>query len=573
MLYFMVITTFPHFGIRAAFIVLGLICLPTLRAEPTPEAMRSPVNQVFQFMQSGEYTTWSDGVKSKSTAYLWIPEKCQTLRGLLILGNNVPEHMLVGHPKIREVCAAHDLGIVWCAPSFLNTKTPKREENVLFLQQLLDGLAASSGYAEVATVPWIPIGESGHLIMVDALIENSPDRCICGLFLKNHHFSPKNRTVPIFVAFGSAQEWSQDQRDFGTIWNSIDTNYDGMLKMRAASPNWPMTYLIDGWSGHFDCSERLVTAVARYIASAVAARLPDKPGDPLKPIDLKTGFLADLPVPGHENKPVQPYRDAADNDRTFPWYFDEAAAKEAQAIASINWKAKSQLPAFATPKGEVFPFTFNGISWLNLNQKPEPAAKTPTPDGVQPVMFTEDDGITFTIKPVLLDKVPEAFKVKDTLLAQTPGTPTVEWLCGCLEPLGENKFRIALDRTWPSPLYLAVRQPGTDDVRSVVQPGQIPRSMNSEGVAQKITFPTVSDVKAGTASVELKATTDSGLPVKYFVVAGPATIDGNKVVFTAIPPRAKLPLAVTIGAWQWGRYSDPKIKRADIVRQTFQVVP
>ena len=42
--------------------------------------------------------------KTTATAYLWIPEKTQRVRGLLIMCANVPEHKLVGHPAIREVC-------------------------------------------------------------------------------------------------------------------------------------------------------------------------------------------------------------------------------------------------------------------------------------------------------------------------------------------------------------------------------------------------------------------------------------------------------------------------------------
>jgi hypothetical protein len=557
-------------------VVLGVFSgsgLSRLSAE-TPEALRSPVNQVFQFMESGEYSAWSDGSKSKATAYLWIPETCSTVKGLIILGANVPEHMLVGHPKIRAACAANDLGIVWCTPSFLNTKTEKKEENVLFLQQLLDGLARTSGYAEVATVPWLPIGESGHLLMVDALVENRPDRCLAGIWLKNNHLPPKNRTTPALVIYGSAQEWSQDQKDIGSQWNNIGPAYDGVLKQRSANPAWPLTYFIDGWSGHFDCSERLVDFVAHYIGTVVPARLPEDAGQPLRPLNLETGFLADVPVPGHENKPVVPFSSAPEKDRGYPWFFDEASAQAAQAVTAINWKAQTQLPAFANAKDEVFPFTFNGISWINLNQKPEPASKTASEEETaqQPVLVSEEDGITFSLKGILLDKVPSNFKVQDTALARTPGTPTVEWLCGAVEPLGGNRFRLAIDRTWPSPLYLAVRQPGSGEVRGSVQPGQVPRGMNTEGTPQKISFPAIPEVKAGTTEIELKASADSGLPVRYFVVAGPAIIQENRLVFTPIPPKAKFPITVTVGAWQWGRFAEPKVRRAEIVRQSFQLV-
>ena len=125
----------------------------------------------------------------------------------------------------------------------------------------------------------------------------------------------------------------------------------------------------------------------------------------------------------------------------------------------------------------------------------------------------------------------------------------------------------------PRPFTSRSDSRGTDAVRPVVQPGQIGRDGNDEGSPQKIDFPSLADVKVGTVSIPLAATADSGLPVRYFVVVGPAVIKDGKLVFTKIPPRSRLPLTVTVAAWQWGRYAEPRIKRAEIVRQTFTILP
>jgi hypothetical protein len=545
------------------------------RGADSPGPLRSPVNQVFQFMQSGACSAWADGSTNKATAYLWIPESCRRLRGLLILCANVPEHRLVGHPAIREACAANGLGIIWCTPSFMNFRkdAAKGTDNArdyktstAFLQQLLDGLAQNSGYDEVATVPWLPMGESGHLLMVDALVEEQPERCIAGIWIKNNHLPPKNRQVPALVAFGTAQEWSQHKSDIRTNWNNVGKAYEGILDQRKKNPGWPLSYIIDGGSGHFDCSERLTKYFAHYIDLVAKARLA--PDGTLKPISLENGFLANLPVPGHENHPVTAFAKTAPDERGVPWYFDRAGAEEAQSFARINWQAETQLPAFADAKGDIFPFTFNGITWIPINKPPEPSTNNlPTP-----VLQTEADGVTFTLKGVLLGKLPVNFVGAGEKLAQAPGTPEIEWLCGCVEPLGSNKFRMALDRTWPSPIYIAVRQPGTATIRAAVQPGQISRDKHSEGKPQQITFENIPDVKAGTPSIPLVAKSDAGLPVDYFVVVGPAAVKDGKLVFTQIPPRAKFPVSVTVAAWQWGRGAEPKVKTAEIVKQTFRIL-
>ncbi|MDX6765233.1 MAG: hypothetical protein SFU85_00420 [Candidatus Methylacidiphilales bacterium] len=542
-------------------LLLGLAFLwpaPLLRAAASPP---TSVNQVFQFMQNGTCTAWSDGQPSKATSYLWIPENCRKVRGLLILCANVPEHRLVGHEEIRKVCAALDLAIVWSVPSFMNfRKTPEGKKmqdeiqtTVDFLQQQLDGLARSSGYDEIATVPWLPIGESGHLLMVDALVENRPERCIAGIWLKNSHLPPKNRQVPALVVFGTAQEWTQDKSDIRTKWNDIGKTYEGILEQRARNPEWPLSYVIDGHSGHFDCSERLTAYLVHYIECAVRARLSDDGSPVLKPVALASGYLADLPVPGHENKPVQ----RADKPAALPWYFDEASAQEAQAIAAINWKAATQLPVYLDKENKVLPHDFNGIT--NLKE-----------------LAYEDDGLTFTVRGGMAESIPEGFLNAGEKLDRAPGEPVFEWLCGPIEALGDGRFRISVDRVWlgGGATYIALRHPGNAEIRGVVQPAGLDLRgaiRNKSGKPQKITFDPIPDVPAGTPSLALKAVSDSGLPVRFFVVSGPAVVQGEQLEFTRIPPRSKFPVEVNIAAWQWGRSTEPSVKMAEIVTQTFRI--
>ena len=110
--------------------VLAVSSLPLWSSGPS-SAANSPVNQVFQFMHAGAYSGWADGSTTHATSYLWIPKRCQRLRGLLILCQNVPEHMLVGHPAIRDVCARNDLGIVWSTPSFWYSKGQKEYGHIV----------------------------------------------------------------------------------------------------------------------------------------------------------------------------------------------------------------------------------------------------------------------------------------------------------------------------------------------------------------------------------------------------------------------------------------------------------
>jgi len=518
------------------------------------------VNQVFQCVAPGTSTVTSYGNACEASSYLWLPEGCGRVGGLVILNNNVPEHRLVGHPAIRAVCAANDLGIVWSTPSFLlsdrKNEQGKWVQNLSasadFLQRQLDTLATTSGYAEVASVPWLPMGESGHLIMVDALVETKPEKCIAGIWIKNHHLPPKNRTVPALVIYGSAQEWSQDKADIRTKWADVDGQVKGVIGERTKNPTWPFSYVIDGHSGHFDTSERLTATMAAYIAAITSARLAADGS--LRDVDLAQGWVADLAAGGRSGTTLA----KAKGDEPLPWYPTEALAKEAQAFAAINWKAKTQVPVFLDAQGKPMPHDFNGITNFQT-------------------LAYEADGLTFTVRPALSPTIPADFQNAGEPLAQAPGEPVAEWLSGPIEPLGNHRFRVALDRTWlgGAATYIGLRHPGTDQIRGVFQPAGIAlRAQRAlPGKPQKITFPPLVPLRVGAAPVKLQATSDSGLPVSFFVVAGPAVIKDGMLELTPIPPRAAMPITVTVAAWQWGRRTEPAIKIAEVVQQAVAVQP
>ena len=536
----------------ASFYLLAVTVLlqPRLRAAVvvTAESARSPENQVFQFMQRETFAYAADSTVD-ATAYLWIPEKCARLRGLLIFGQNVTEHSLVGHAAIRGACAANDLGIVWTTPSFFSTKNKEPGKTVAFLQHLLDGLASSSGYAEVAAVPWLPLGESGHLLMVDQLLDGAPARCIAGIYVKNAHYFCQNRVTPILVAVGTAQEWDQDKIDIRSRWNDL-AFYRAIITERAAHPRWPVSLLIDGGSGHFECPEPMARYFAAYIAAAVKARVPSDPAQGLLPIGERAGFVAGFALPVESPRRPIALAQAVLADQSLPWFFNETLANEASASAAINWQAASQLPAFLDAAGKVAPMLFRGVT-------------NPVP------LETGADGISFTIRGCLLPARPENFAAAGQLLAQAPGEPSPEWVCGPITPLGGGRFRIALDRTWPkSPVVVALRHPGTPAIRAAVQPGYLSLKPNAAGAAQSITFATIPDQAEGTVSIPLAATADSGLPVDFFVVAGPAVVEHGRLVFAPLPPRARRPVKVTVTAWQWGRSAEPRVRTATPVTRS-----
>ena len=285
----------------------------------------------------------------------------------------------------------------------------------------------------------------------------------------------------------------------------------------------------------------------------VTARLPRNNRQALRPLKTGNGFLADLPVPGYEDRPVERVARADTTGLAAPWYVSNELALEAQAIARINWRAATQLPAFADETGMVAPFVFNGIMKL-------------------PAPVLADDGVTFRLKGIMLDKLPANFIGAGEPLAAVAAVPGLEWVCGSYKPIGNSTFRIALDRTWPyTPNYIGIRQSGNDRLRAIFQPGSLTLARNNVGIVQQITVEKIADINRKIPSLTLIASSDAGLPVSWFVVTGPAIVNGNQLILTKIPLRSKYPIAITVAAWQWGRNTEPKVKTAEIVKQTFWV--
>lgn len=524
--------------------IMSVMLLGGVKVLGDSESMRSPENQVFQYMFSDTCTLWPNGVKTDATVYLWIPEECKKLRGLVIMATNVPEHMLVGHPAIRKACADNDLGLIWSVPSFWSFRRDSNPEIcVKFLQQLLDGLAKVSGYEEVATVPWLPMGESGHLLMVVNVIDQRPEKCIAGICIKNPHY-PKDRSVPLLWTLGTAQEWGQKKSDIRKSWLG--------RKGWGRDKGWPLSVIVEPGTGHFYCTDRMAEYFGKYIDAAAKARLSDDGSPVLKPVPFDKGYLAWMPAPETENPPITSF--AKDNQRSRPWYFTEELAKEAQYFSMVNWKAESQMPAvFAGQNCQVEQFTFQ--------------------DSLSKALVSTDG--EFSLKGKMLEKIPEGFVGAGEKLAKTSGDPEFAWISGPMAPQGNGKFKIALDRTWKNgtACYLVVKKEGTDKIRYSIQPFAVNLLENKEGKSQKITFAKIPDVRAGTKTIPLTAKSDAGLPVEFFVVAGPAKVEGNKLVFTKIPPRSRFPVEVTIAAWQWGKHTEPKVKTAKIEKQTFKILP
>jgi hypothetical protein len=157
-------------------------------------------------------------------------------------------------------------------------------------------------------------------------------------------------------------------------------------------------------------------------------------------------------------------------------------------------------------------------------------------------------------------------------LGHAPGTIVFRAITGPAIQIGPDSFRIHFDRAGPGPIWLLAEHPGNDQYRHAVQPGRIDISAKlTAGKPQAITFPKIPNVKAGAKTVELRAMSDAGLPVDYYVVAGPAEVEGQTLRLMPAPVKSRYPVKVTVVAYQWGRTIEPLYRTAEPIEQTILI--
>lgn len=538
-----------------------LLCVAIVKVQAVSQSMnslderndRSPRNQIYQYCVHGSYPV---------DAYLWVPEHCKKLRGLLIFSQNVPEMLIAGHSAIRAACAANDLGIFYTSLGFMfygGPSTPAdwsntgytSPESVKRLQSLLDLMAKKSGFEEVSTIPWIPIGESMARLMVKAVVNEKPERCIAAI-VSNDLDAGNDRTVPVLMAQGTGSEWGQMGSDIRSQWNYTGY-YSQYCTLRAQNKQWPATIICEAGAGHFNCTEQMLQYYAYYIDCAAKARLSDDGSNNLKSIDATTtGYVAGLLM---DNNSYPIYDVTRTKRLAYPWFFDQKSAEMAQTMSKVNWQASTQLPIVEAVEGcTVNPWANNSVTTITV----------------------KTDSV-FSLRPYLLDKIPDGFVGAGSSLANSGKEPAVEWLSGFLAPLGNNRFCIELDRNYKDAKYntgsnLVVYADSSKTVRYSNQPLITNVVENTGGTDQSITFPKIDDVTSASDPIALNATASSGLPVKYYVEYGPAIIMNNKVVLKEIPDSAKYPIEVKVVAWQWGTCSGSPAYNKAIATQIFNIV-
>jgi hypothetical protein len=492
-----------------------------------------------------------------SQIYLWIPPNCERVRAVVLSNHNMTEQGMLEHPAMRKTLGELGIAEAFISPG-LGVKFDFNNGDEKRFERIMNALAEESGYSELATAPIVPMGHSanatwvwnfaawnpGRTLAVVSFHGDAPRTLLTGYGVANVDWG--NRTiegVPGLMIMGEYEWWN------ARMWPA--------LVYTAKFPKTPIAFLADAGHGHFDYADRTVEFIAKFIAKAAAARLPaempqDKPVT-LKPVDPKTGWLVDRWRRDQPpTAPAAPYAEYSGDTGEAFWCFDEEMAKQTEAIYAEQRGKKPQriiVKDYSSAEGKAVGADNNPHGLVQEDGRTfRLSAEFAASDNGKPLGHATGGG------PIRFSKI-------DGPVTQT-GPDTFQFGYGRAEYTNDRRN---------NDVWIVAHHPGDAEYKSAVQQIKIYFPPNA-GTEQHITFPAIGDQKADIKTLKLAATSDSGLPVAYYVVSGPAEIEGDTLRFTEIPPRAKFPVKVIVTAWQWGRATEPKVHTASPVTQEFFLV-
>lgn len=487
-------------------------------------------------------------------AYLWIPPDCKDVKGIVLACHNLQEEGVLTHPDFRKGMAELGFAEIWVTPGWSSIFDVKKGAQVAF-EEALDKLAETSGYPELRYAPVVYMGHSAHASAPWHFGAWNPDRTLAMLSL--HGDSP----LSDFLCCNQVNPDWEGVRNIDGIPGLVCIGEHEWMEERIRSsfafqkayPNSTISLLCDAGHWHSDISDRSINYLVTFIKKAATYKMPvdwdGKTPVKLQKLNPRAGWLADRWRP--EQLPTAPaasYDAYKGNRDSAFWYFDEEMIHKTEYYYALERGKKYQ--------------------YINLMQDGQFVPMEQDDFSFRP----QADGVTFHLKPAFTDVTGQH------LSDQHADSPIhFQRVSGPVKIVNDTTFRVQfyragfLDRR-SGDIEIMVSAEADDTYRRGWRrlALHIPRCL-TEGSPQKITFPEIADVKAGVKSITLNATSDSGLPVCYYINGGPAVIEGDNLLFSAIPPKAEYPVKVSVVAWQYGSMTAPLFQSAEPVERVFYI--
>lgn len=493
-------------------------------------------------------------------AFLWISSNCSQVKAVVVGQHNMCEETIFEHPEFRKTMAELGFAIIWITPGIDQQWDVKNGCQKVF-DEMMKELAEKSGYTELQFAPVVPLGHSAMATFPWNFAAWNPGRTLA--IISYHGDAPRTN----LTGYGGENlEWGRNRNIDGIPGLMIEGEYEWWearvnpaLAFRMMYPESCISFLCDAGHGHFDVSEDVVDYMCLFLKKAATYRLPKQQSldqaTVLTKVDVMKGWLAE------RWHPVQPKRSKAapfmqykgDAHDAF-WYFDQEIAVATEQYYAKNRNKKHQFIGL-THNGSLIPYRPNRHVKYDLSNL-KPGA----------------DGITYHFHAVFTDSLHQQFT---NAHSKTP--IQVSRIDGPIEKVNDTTFRVKFNRMGfnnakrTNNFTLCAYNDGDANFKSTVQEFSMKIDYPLiEGKRQAIFFPALQNVSQTEKEVVLLATTDSGLPVSYYVKEGPVEEKDGRLTFTKIPPRAKFPITVTVVAWQLGL--ERTVQSAEPVERSFLIV-
>ncbi len=482
-------------------------------------------------------------------AFLWLPPKAETVRGLLISGRLRIESEVNIDPQVRAVCAEAQLGIVYFDPHIDAVFHFWEEGNTAGARWLkaLEDLSTRSGHPEIRRVPWITMGHSTAGIFCRNVAYWQPERVAAIIHIKSGNFHSKAHLPPSgslkgiplvsmngqFETFGPESginpEWGRE-----TQW--ICAQQD-LQKFRAQDPEHLLSEYIHAGDDHFNGSPEFSAFIALFLKKTAQYRLPEQlpPGNtpvPPRTIKAESGWLADPELAAPKN-PAAPYGQYKGDSKTAMWLYDQELA---DAYVK-NHRALAGHQALTPPT----------ITWLS-----------------------EGDGWSFRVQSSFLETMPAEFGGRTGGKSISHAEGPILYRSRNFEPLeqtGPDTFKV---HRILRELNVGAYHPGNEQIHEATRWTKIPTN-TSKGTTQTIQFAELADHTLEDLPQKLEAKASSNLPVYFEVEYGPVELKDGQLVLSDLPLNAVFPLECKVTAYQIGRRVEPVVNPATPVSRTFQI--
>ena len=244
---------------------------------------------------------------------VWIPQGVKTLRGVIVhqhgCGEGSCKSGQTGSFDLhwQALAKRHDCALL--APSYEQPDKadcqmwcdPRNGSGAAFQKALAD-LGRASGHPELATAPWALWGHSGgghwtggmtllHPGRVAAvwlrsgvpLLAANPERPT----IKSHVISEGSLGVPMMCNPGTKEGVTVKEGRFAGVWPANEAFFTAMRAKGAL-----IGVAVDPLTSH-ECGNQRYLAIP-WLDACLSARLPKKPGDPLRPMPAEGIWLTDL---------------------------------------------------------------------------------------------------------------------------------------------------------------------------------------------------------------------------------------------------------------------------------------